>query len=234
MTGTTTAMFSRNGPMRPKDGVQRGSVMDMPVYPGDPLTPGVGATKDAKRFALKDVTTLTKIPVMPISYGDAQPMLAALKGAVAPAAWRGGLPITYHVGPGPARVHLKLAFNWDIKPLYNVIVRIPGAEYPDEWVIRGNHHDAWVNGAEDPVSGAAAVMEEARATGLLLKQGWKPKRTIILCFWDGEEPGLLGSTEWVGNAWRRTDAQGRGLYQLGRQRARASADGRARTRWRGF
>src|SRR5882757_1009744 len=173
-----------NGPFRPGDGAQRGSVMDMPVYPGDPLTPGVGATKDAKRLALKDVTTLTKIPVMPISYGDAQPMLAALKGPQVPGGWRGGLPITYHIGPGPAKAHLKLKFNWDLKTLYNVIVRIPGSAYPDEWVIRGNHHDAWVNGAQDPVSGQVAMMEEMHALGTLLKQGWRPKRTIIYCAWD--------------------------------------------------
>jgi N-acetylated-alpha-linked acidic dipeptidase len=185
------------GPFRPSDGAQRGSVMDMPVYPGDPLTPGVGATKDAKRLPLSEVKTLTTIPVMPISYGDAQPMLAALKGPMAPAAWRGALPITYHVGPGPAKVHLKLKFNWDTKPLYDVIVRIPGSQFPDEWIIRGNHHDAWVNGAEDPVSGTGPLMEEMRALGTLLKQGWKPKRTIIYCAWDGEEPGLLGSTEWA-------------------------------------
>jgi len=185
------------GPYRNKDGAQRGSVMDMPTYPGDPLTPGVGATKDAKRLALKDVTTLTKIPVMPISYGDAQPMLSALTGPVAPEKWRGALPLTYHVGPGPARVHLKLAFNWDLKTLYNVVAKIPGSAYPDEWIIRGNHHDGWVNGAEDPISGTAPLLEEARALGMLLKQGWKPKRTIVYCAWDGEEPGLLGSTEWA-------------------------------------
>jgi N-acetylated-alpha-linked acidic dipeptidase len=185
------------GPMRPKDGVQRGSVMDMPTYPGDPLTPGVGATKDAKRLPLSEVTTLTKIPVLPISYGDAQPLLAALRGPVAPMAWRGSLPITYHVGPGPAKVHLKLKFNWDIKPIYDVIAKIPGSAYPDEWIIRGNHHDAWVNGADDPISGQVAMLEEARAMGELLKQGWKPKRTIVFCAWDGEEPGLLGSTEWA-------------------------------------
>jgi N-acetylated-alpha-linked acidic dipeptidase len=132
-----------NGPYRPKDGVQRGSVMDMPIYPGDPLTPGVGATRDAKRLPLDQAATITKIPVMPISYGDAEPMLAAMKGPVAPPSWRGGLPVTYHIGPGPAKVHLKLAFNWDLKPLYDVIVRIPGSVYPDEWIIRGNHHDAW-------------------------------------------------------------------------------------------
>jgi N-acetylated-alpha-linked acidic dipeptidase len=186
-----------DGPERPKDGVQRGSVMDMPLYPGDPLTPGIGATKDAKRLAIADAKTLTKIPVLPISYDDAYGMMSAMKGPVAPEAWRGALPMTYHVGPGPAKVHLKLAFNWDMKTLYDVIVRIPGSQYPDEWVIRGNHHDAWVNGAEDPVSGAVAEMEEMRGLSTLLQQGWKPKRTIVYCFWDGEEEGLLGSTEWA-------------------------------------
>jgi N-acetylated-alpha-linked acidic dipeptidase len=185
------------GAYRNPNGAQRGSVMDMPVYPGDPLTPGVGATKDAKRLPREQAVTLTKIPVMPISYGDAQPLLAALKGPVAPTAWRGALPITYHVGPGPAKVHLKLAFNWDLKPLYDVIAKIPGSRYPDEWIIRGNHHDAWVNGADDPLSGTSALMEEARGFATLLKQGWKPKRTIVYCLWDGEEPGLLGSTEWA-------------------------------------
>jgi N-acetylated-alpha-linked acidic dipeptidase len=186
-----------NGPFRPKDGAQRGSVMDMPVYPGDPLTPGVGATKDAKRLALSEVTTFTKIPVLPISYGDAEPLLAALQGRVAPPAWRGSLPLTYHVGPGPAKVHLKAKFNWDTQTIYDVVARIPGATYPDEWIIRGNHHDAWVNGAEDPVSGTGALMEEARGLGALLRQGWRPRRTVILCVWDGEEEGLLGSTEWA-------------------------------------
>jgi N-acetylated-alpha-linked acidic dipeptidase len=185
------------GPERPRDGAQRGSVMDMPLYPGDPLTPGVGATPDAKRLPISEAKTLTKIPVLPMSYGDAEPLLAALKGPLAPYAWRGGLPITYHIGPGPAKVHLRLKFNWDIKRLYDVIVRIPGSEYPDEWIIRGNHHDAWVNGADDPLSGAVAEMEELRGFSEMLKQGWKPKRTIIYCFWDGEEPGLLGSTEWA-------------------------------------
>ncbi|MGH9538547.1 MAG: M28 family peptidase, partial [Terriglobales bacterium] len=184
------------GAWRPRDGVQRGSVMDMPIYPGDPLTPGVGATKDAKRLELKDVKTITRIPVLPISYADAQPLLAALKGDVVPEGWRGSLAQTYHLGPGPAKVHLKVQANWDIKSIYDVIVKIPGSTDPDEWVVRGNHHDAWVNGAEDPVSGAVALMEEARAFATLLKQGWKPKRTIIYCVWDGEEEGLLGSTEW--------------------------------------
>jgi N-acetylated-alpha-linked acidic dipeptidase len=212
-----------NGPMRPSDGAQRGSVMDMPVYPGDPLTPGVGATADAKRLAVKDATTLTKIPVMPISYADAQPLLASLTGPVVPADWRGGLPITYHFGPGAGRAHLKLAFSWDQKPLYNVIARLRGSTFPDQWVIRGNHHDAWVNGAEDPVSGMAAVLEEARALGELRKQGWSPKRTIIYCAWDGEEPALLGSTEWAeahaeelqqhAVAYLNSDGNGRGFLE---------------------
>jgi N-acetylated-alpha-linked acidic dipeptidase len=210
------------GPMRPKDGVQRGSVMDMPVYPGDPLTPGIGATADAKRLAIKDVATITKIPVLPISYGDAQPLLAALSGPLVPASWRGALPITYRVGPGAATVHLKLAFNWDIKPLYDVVARLTGSTYPDEWIIRGNHHDAWVNGAGDPVSGMAAELEEARALGELRKQGWQPKRTIVYAGWDGEEPALLGSTEWVeahgaeleahAAVYLNTDSNGRGFF----------------------
>ena len=212
------------GPMRPKDGVQRGSVADMPLYSGDPLTPGVGATKDAKRLDIKDAPTITKIPVLPISYGDAQPLLAALGGPVAPQAWRGGLGITYHVGPGSARVHLRVKSNWDLKPLYDVIAKIQGSANPDEWIIRGNHHDGWVNGAEDPISGQVALLEEARALGELLKSGWKPKRTIIYCAWDGEEPGLLGSTEWAEThadelsqhavAYINSDSNGRGYLDL--------------------
>jgi len=185
------------GPWRPQDGVQRGSVMDMPLYPGDPLTPGVGATEKAKRLDIKDAQTLTKIPVLPISYADAQPLLAALKGPIAPENWRGALGITYKVGPGPAKVHMRLRFNWDIKKIYNVIVTIKGSVYPEEWIIRGNHHDGWVNGAQDPTSGMVAQMEELRGLSELMKQGWKPKRTIIYCAWDAEEQGLLGSTEWA-------------------------------------
>ncbi len=186
------------GPMRPPDGVQRGSVMDFPSSsPGDPLTPGIGATADAKRLAVKDASSITKIPVLPISYADAQPLLAALTGPMAPRDWRGALPISYHLGPGSAKVHLKVNFNWDLKTLYNVIAKISGAEQPDAWIIRGNHHDAWVNGAEDPTSGQVALLEEARSLGELVKQGWRPKRTIIYCAWDGEEPMLLGSTEWA-------------------------------------
>ena len=195
--GYTQGSVYPQGPWRPKDGVQRGSVMDMPLYPGDPLTPGVGATKDAKRLPISEAATITKIPVLPISYGDAQPLLAALGGRVVPPEWRGGLGITYRVGPGPARVHLKVKSDWSLKTLYDVIARIPGATAPDEWVIRGNHHDAWVNGAEDPLSGQGPLLEEARGYGQLLKQGWKPRRTIIYAAWDGEEPALLGSTEWV-------------------------------------
>jgi N-acetylated-alpha-linked acidic dipeptidase len=212
------------GAWRSRDGAQRGSVMDMPIHPGDPLTPGVGATPDAKRLPISEAQTITKIPVLPISYGDAQPMLAALQGPVAPANWRGALPITYHVGPGPAKVHLKVASNWDIKRLYNVIVHIPGSAERDTWIIRGNHHDAWVNGAEDPVSAAVAEMEEARGLAVLLKQGWQPRRTIIYCVWDGEEEGLLGSTEWAEShadelrqhaaVYVNTDGNGRGFLGM--------------------
>src|SRR2546421_7040438 len=185
------------GAWRSEYGAQRGSVADMPLYPGDPLTPGIGATKDAKRLPIKNAPTLTKIPVMPISYGDALPLLRALAGPMAPEDWRGALPIPYHLGPGPAVVHLKLEFNWNMVPAYDVIAKIRGSERPDEWIIRGNHYDAWVNGASDPISGLVAEMEEARGLGELLKTGWKPKRTIVYAAWDGEEPGLLGSTEWV-------------------------------------
>jgi N-acetylated-alpha-linked acidic dipeptidase len=183
------------GGWRPREGVQRGSVMDTD-YPGDPLTPGVGATADAKRLSIQQAKTITKIPVLPISYADALPLLSALRGPVAPENWRGGLSITYHVGPGPAKVHLKVLSNWDIKPIYDVIGTLHGAD-DGQWILRGNHHDAWVNGADDPISGQAEMLEEARMLGELHRQGWAPKRTIIYCAWDGEEPGLLGSVEWV-------------------------------------
>ena len=212
------------GPMRPSSGVQRGSVADMPLYPGDPLTPGIGATKGAKRLALADAKTITKIPVLPISYADAQPLLAALGGSVVDDAWRGGLPITYRFGPGPATVHLRVKSDWNTRPLYDVIAKIPGSTSPDQWVIRGNHHDAWVNGAEDPISGLVAELEEARALGALVRQGWKPRRTIIYAAWDGEEPGLLGSTEWVeahadelrtkAVAYLNSDTNGRGYLGM--------------------
>jgi N-acetylated-alpha-linked acidic dipeptidase len=183
------------GAWRPREGVQRGSVMDTD-YPGDPLTPGVGATANAKRLPIKEAKTLTKIPVLPISYADALPLLSALKGPVAPRDWRGALAVTYRIGPGPAKVHLTVVSNWEMKDIYDVIATMPGSG-DGQWIIRGNHHDAWVNGADDPISGQAALLEEARVLGDLHRQGWNPKRSIIYCAWDGEEPGLLGSVEWV-------------------------------------
>lgn len=213
------------GAYKNKTGVQRGSVMDMPTYPGDVLTPGYAATKDAKRLDRKDAPTITKIPVLPISYEDAQPLLEALEGPVAPASWRGGLPITYHIGPGPAKVRLKLAFDWKLVPAHNVIATMKGTDFPDQWVMRGNHHDAWVHGANDPISGMVALMEEARAVGELAKKGQKPKRTLVYCAWDAEEPGLIGSTEWVEDhkkelqqkvvAYINTDGNGRGFLGAG-------------------
>ena len=213
------------GPFRNARGAQRGSVADMPLYPGDPLTPDVGATKDAKRLPLKDAPTLTKIPVLPIAYADAQPLLESLQGPIAPDEWRGALPLTYHIGPSAATVHLKLKFHWDTVECRDVIARLPGLERPDEWIIRGNHHDGWVFGAEDPLSGAVALMEEARAVGELAKGGWKPKRTLVYCVWDGEEPGLLGSTEWVeahadqlrsvAAVYVNSDSNGRGFLGVG-------------------
>lgn len=185
------------GAFKNEFGVQRGSIMDMVIYPGDPLTPGIGATANAKRLNRLEATNLLKIPVLPISYHDAEPLLRALEGPVAPADWRGALPFTYHVGPGKTQVHLKVDFDWQLQPAYDVIAKMVGSQYPDEWVIRGNHHDAWVNGANDPISGVAAMLEEAKAIGELAKTGWKPKRTLLYCAWDAEEPGLLGSTEWL-------------------------------------
>jgi len=185
------------GGTRPSGGLQRGSVADLPVLSGDPLTPDVGATRNAKRLKLSEARGLMKIPVIPISYGDAQPLLAALGGPVAPSGWRGTLPITYHIGPGPAKVHLEVTSDWGQKPLYDVIARIPGSQSPDQWIVRGNHRDGWVFGAWDPLSGHVDMLAEAKAIGALLKTGWRPKRTLIYASWDGEEAGLLGSTEWV-------------------------------------
>jgi N-acetylated-alpha-linked acidic dipeptidase len=185
------------GPFKNPSGAQRGAVIDLPVAPGDPTTPGYASTAEAARIDRHEAISLLKIPVIPISYSDAQPLLAALGGPVAPAHWRGALPITYHVGPGAARVHLNVQFDWNIVPCYNVIAKLKGSEFPDQWVIRGNHHDAWVNGASDPVSGVVAMMEEARAISELVKMGWQPRRTLVYCAWDGEDPGLIGSTEWA-------------------------------------
>jgi N-acetylated-alpha-linked acidic dipeptidase len=211
------------GGYRPRDAVQRGSVQDLTLYSGDPLTPGVGAVAGAKRLALKDAKTLLKIPVLPISYADAQPLLAALGGRVAPAGWRGGLPITYHIGPGPATVHLKVLSEWSQKPIYDVVAKIRGSQEPDRWIIRGNHHDGWVFGAADPLSGQVALMAEAKAIGKLLQEGWRPRRTLVYTSWDGEEPGLLGSTEWAEQhaaelknkavLYVNSDVNGRGFLQ---------------------
>ena len=213
------------GPMRPEHGVQRGSVMDMPTYPGDPLSPGWSSVEGSRRLAREEAVTLVRIPVLPISYADALPLMRALGGPVAPESWRGALPITYHIGGDTtARVRLALRFDWQTRPLYNVVARIPGSTWPEQMVVYGNHHDAWVNGAEDPISGMVTVMEAGRALGALLQTGWRPQRTIVLAGWDGEEWGLLGSTEWVehhGEALRRggvlylnSDTYGRGWLSV--------------------
>ncbi|HEY5078947.1 MAG TPA: M28 family peptidase, partial [Opitutaceae bacterium] len=213
------------GGTRPEDGVQRGSVGDITLYSGDPLTPGVGSTEDAKRLPIEEAKTLMKIPVIPISYGDAKPLLEALGGPVAPPSWRGALPITYHIGPGPAKVHVAIASDWTQKPIYDVIAVMQGSTYPNQWVVRGNHHDGWVFGAWDPLAGNIAVMAEVKAIGTLAQSGWKPLRTLVYCSWDGEEPGLLGSTEWAethGDELRRkavlyvnSDTNGRGEIFMG-------------------
>jgi N-acetylated-alpha-linked acidic dipeptidase len=193
------------GPYRPSEGVQRGSVLDMTLYPGDPLSPGWASEAGSKRLPLSEAKTLMRIPVLPISWADAQPLLANLTGPVAPRAWRGALPITYHLGPGSTNVHLNIKMDNATRPLYDVIARIPGSQFPDEWILDGNHHDAWVHGASDPLSGAAALMETARTLAEMTRKGWKPKRSIILAFWDGEEFGLIGSTEWMEKHARELD-----------------------------
>jgi N-acetylated-alpha-linked acidic dipeptidase len=213
------------GPARPPQGIQRGSVADMPLYPGDPLTPGAGATPDAKRLTRAQATTILKIPVLPISYTDAVHFLAALDGAVVPEAWRGALPITYHVGPGPAVAHLAVTSEWGLKTIYDVVAMMRGSTWPDNWVLRGNHHDGWVFGASDPLSGQVALMAEAQAIGGLAKQGWKPKRTLVYLSWDAEEPMLVGSTEWAethaedlkkhGLIYINSDGNGRGVLEVG-------------------
>ncbi len=213
------------GPFKNDSGVQRGSVMDMPTYPGDVLTPGRGATKNAKRLKREDAPTITTIPVLPISYRDALPLLSAMGGEVVPSEWQGGLPITYHLGPGPARVRMKAEFNWNMVTAYNVIARLEGSEYPDEWVIRGNHHDGWNHGASDPLSGQVSMLAEARAVAALAKAGQQPLRTIMYAAWDAEEPGLIGSTEWVEHhaddlkkhavAYLNTDSSSRGFIGIG-------------------
>lgn len=213
------------GPARPATGVQRGSVADMTLYPGDPLTPGIGATASAERLSVKDAPVILKIPVLPISHGDAQHFLAALDGGVAPPTWRGSLPITYHVGAGNAQVRLAVKSEWTLKTAYNVVAVMKGNQYPDQWVLRGNHRDGWVFGASDPISGHIAMMGEAKAIGVLASQGWRPKRTLVYLSWDAEEPMLLGSTEWVethatelkqkGLVYINTDGNGRGFLDVG-------------------
>ena len=212
------------GGYRNADGAQRGSVADMPLFPGDPLTPGRGATPDAERLPLDRAPTLTRIPVLPLARADAEPLLAALAGPSAPPSWRGALPLTYHLGPGPARVRLEVRFRWNRVQARDVIAELAGSEWPDEWIVRGNHHDAWVNGATDPVSGLVALMAEARALGQLVAAGFRPRRTIVYAAWDAEEPGLLGSVEWAeahadelrrkAVAYINSDSNGRGFLEL--------------------
>ncbi|WP_243442592.1 transferrin receptor-like dimerization domain-containing protein [Sandarakinorhabdus sp. AAP62] len=187
-----------NGGGRPPAGVQRGSVLDMITYPGDPLTPGVGATRDARRLTRETAPTVLKIPTLPISYADATEILSRLKGAPVPNEWRGGLPFHYRFGGSDdVKVHLAVKSDWTPKMISNVIATLPGSAMKDEWVVRGNHYDGWVFGAADPLSGEIAMLSEAKGLGALWKAGWRPKRSIVYASWDGEEPGLLGSTEWV-------------------------------------
>ncbi len=212
------------GPYRPSQGVQRGSVLDLPLYPGDPLSPGWASEPGSKRLPIAEAQTIMKIPVLPISYADAQPLLANLTGPVAPEPWRGALPITYHLGPGSTSVHMNVVMDNATRPLYDVIARIPGSDFPDQWVLDGNHHDAWVHGASDPLSGAASLMETARTLAQMTHNGWKPKRTILLAFWDGEEFGLIGSTEWMEKhadelsqkliAYLNADSTGKGHFNI--------------------
>ena len=210
------------GAFKHPSGVQRGSVMELPVFAGDVLTPGVAATARARRLDVAESPAIAKIPVLPISYADAQPLLEALEGPVAPADWRGALPITYHLGPGPARVRLEVEFNWDHVQARNVIATLPGRVTQDEWIMRGNHHDAWNHGAGDPISGLVALLAEAKAVAA---QSPRPARTVVYAAWDAEEPGLIGSTEWVEEHAREltrkavvyfnTDGNGRGFLRMG-------------------
>jgi N-acetylated-alpha-linked acidic dipeptidase len=213
------------GPWRNADSGQRGSVADIPIRPGDPLTPGAGSVPGVKRLSLAEATTLTKIPVLPIGYGDAKQLIEDLQGPMAPDAWRGGLPLPYHIGPSVHAAHLKLKFDWTTAQVRDVIAKLRGKDLPGEWVLRGNHHDAWVYGANDPISGQVAMLSEAKALGQLAKDGWQPKRTIVFCSWDGEEEGLFGSTEWVEThaeelsakavAYINSDSNGRGFAGVG-------------------
>jgi N-acetylated-alpha-linked acidic dipeptidase len=187
------------GPWRPASGVQRGSVGFMFQFPGDPTTPGAASTPtlpDSKRVSPAESEQMPKIPVTPLSYADASPILEHLGGPLSPREWQGGLPFTYHVGPGPAKVKMHLKQDYQFHTIWDVIGKIRGASSPDEWVVAGNHRDAWVYGAVDPNSGTAAMLEAVHGLSELLKSGWKPKRTIVFASWDAEEEGLIGSTEW--------------------------------------
>ena len=189
-----------DGPYRPEAGVQRGSVQYLFKYPGDPTTPGFASTPNlpaGKRVSLEDATDQAKIPSTPLSYHDAAPILAALAGPDSPRSWQGGLPFTYHLGPGPVKVHMVLEQDYALRTIWDVIGEIPGTQYPNDSVIVGNHRDAWTFGAVDPSSGTAALLEAVHGVGTLLQQGWKPKRTLTFASWDAEEPGLIGSTEWA-------------------------------------
>lgn len=185
------------GPWRSADAIQRGTVKYIFQHAGDPLTPGWAATQDAERLTIAEATDLPKIPVVPLAYRDAKPLLQALAGPNVPSAWQGGLPFAYHIGPGPAKVHLTVRCEHSIRPIYNVIATLEGTEFPEQWVILGNHHDAWVYGGADPGSGTVSLLEVARCMGELAKSGLRPKRTIVFAAWDAEEFGILGSTEWV-------------------------------------
>ena len=223
--GYSTDLPYPAGAARPPQGIQRGSAQDMMIYPGDPLTPGVAATDNAKRLNREEAVTIMKIPALPISYADASVMMAAMDGPVVPAAWRGHMAITYRVGGGGPPVHLAVKSEWSLKPAYDVIATLKGATAPDQWVIRGNHHDGWVFGASDPLAGMTAMMAEAKALGAMHKAGWKPKRSIVYTSWDAEEPMLLGSTEWAEDhaaelqkkavLYINSDGNGRGILNIG-------------------
>ena len=189
-----------DGPWRPDTGVQRGSVGYMFEFPGDPTTPGVASIPtlpDSQRISPQQSLQMPKIPVTPLSYHDVWPVLQHLSGPDSPRDWQGALPFTYHVGPGPSKVKMHLRQDYQFRTLWDVIGRVEGREVPDEWVVAGNHRDAWVYGAVDPNSGTTAMLESVHGVGELLKAGWRPKRTLIFASWDGEEEGLIGSTEWV-------------------------------------
>ena len=185
------------GPWRSADAIQRGTVKYIFQYAGDPLTPGWASTKEAHRIPITEAIDLPQIPVAPLAYRDAEPLLRALAGPNVPKGWQGGLPFAYHIGPGLAKVRLKVRSEHKNRPIYNVIAKLKGTENPDQWVILGNHHDAWVYGAADPGSGTASLLEVARCLGQLTQEGYRPKRTIVFASWDAEEFGILGSTEWV-------------------------------------